>query len=146
MNALAPQGIVEQINTITIQSLTKRQELAKKKEELQNLELYQEIEDLESELSSLSKQDSELRETGKQLLLEKGIKKFEALDGTTIQLNKKPWALVIEDESKIPDHYKKAKTTISIDKATLKKDITSGEITIDGVSISEDYTLVINQK
>jgi hypothetical protein len=71
-----------------------------------------------------------------------GLKKFEALNWTIIQLNKKPWALVIETEEFIPDEYKKEKTTISIDKTALKKDISEWLI-IDWVSISEDYTLVI---
>ena len=69
------------------------------------------------------------------------IKKFEALDWTIIQLNKKPWALVIESEDNI-EEYIKGKTTRTIDKKQLKEDIKQW-VVIEWVYIKEDYTLAI---
>jgi hypothetical protein len=81
----------------------------------------------------------------KDMMVNKGMKKFEALDWTIVQLNKKPWALVIEDESiESLNEYRKEKITISLDKASLKKDIKEW-IIIDGVFIKEDFTLVIKR-
>lgn len=142
MTEITTQGIVDNINNLTIQSIQKKQELTLKKQELQNLPLYLEIEKLEKEIQEISKQDSELREQGKQILITSNLKMFQALDRTIVQLNKKPWALIIEDETKVPDNYRNIKTQIVIDKEKLKKDIKQGVI-IEWVSISEDYTLII---
>ena len=38
----------------------------------------------------MEKEESELREQGKQIMLENGLKKFEMLDGTVVQLNCTP--------------------------------------------------------
>jgi hypothetical protein len=75
-------------------------------------------------------------------MIESWLKKFEWLDWTIVQLNKKPWALVIENEDLIPKEYFKEKTTVTVDKTTLKKDISEWLI-IEWCYISEDYSLVI---
>ena len=144
MTEVTTQGLIDKINGLTVNKIIKSWELTKKKQELKELALYQEIEALESEISNIGKEDTELREEVKQILINAGLKKFEALDWTIVQLNSKPWALIIEDESKVPDDYKKMKTTFTIDKNAVKEDIKNGVI-IEWCSISEDYTLVIKQ-
>ena len=146
MNAIQnEQGLVDQLDNLTSQSLIKSWELAKKKEELQQSDLYKEIQELESEISSIKKQDTELRELWKELMIQKWAKKFEALNWTIVQLNKKPWKLIIEKDAVIPEEYKKEKVTVSVDKKSLKEDVKEWTI-IDWVSISEDYSLVIKHK
>jgi hypothetical protein len=52
---------------------------------------------------------------------------------------------VIEDESKIPDEFKKEKTEIVIDKKAIKDKIANGE-NVDGASIKSSFSLVITPK
>lgn len=142
MTQITTQWLVEKINAATIQAITLKWKIAEKKQALAQYPENKEIEEMEVLLKEINKEDTELRNTVKETLISAGMKKFEALDGTIVQLNKKPWALVIEDESLVPDEYKKEKITISVDKKQLKEDIKEGVI-IEGVSIKEDYTLVI---
>lgn len=142
---LKPQSIVETLNWIELMKAKLNSDLLTKKQALIESDLYQEIHSLELSIKQLEKQDEEVREKGKELLLNAWLKKFENLDGTIIQLNETPWQLVIQDESLIPDEYKKTKTTISIDKTTLKNDIKEWLI-IEWVSIEKDYKLVIKNK
>ena len=52
---------------------------------------------------------------------------------------------MIEDESKIPDEFKKEKTEIVIDKKTIKDKIQNGE-NVDGAMITYSHSLVITPK
>ena len=142
MTQLAPQNIVETLNSIELMKSDLNLQLLNKKEELRKLDLFQEIHDLEISIKQLEKQDEEIREQGKQLLLNAWLKKFEALDWTVIQLNATHWALVIQDEKLVPAEYIKTKTTTSIDKTALKNDIKEWLI-IDWCSIDVWYNLVI---
>lgn len=143
MENIATQWLIEKINSNLVSQANKNLELSNLKAELENLDLVKNIKLLELEIKGLWKLDTELREEWKQLLINTGIKKFEALDWTIIQLNKKPWALVIEDESISElEEYKKEKITITIDKKQLKEDITQWVI-VPGVYITTDYSLVI---
>lgn len=142
MTQITTQSIVDTLNSIELMKANLNLQLLNKQEELKSLDLYKEIKDLEISIKQLEKQDEEIREQGKQILLSNWLKKFEALDWTIIQLNKTPGALVIENEDLVPKEYKKEKVTISIDKKALKEDIKQGLI-IEWVSIEEDYNLVI---
>lgn len=142
MTQITTQWIVEKINSNMVQSMQLKAKIVDYDREIQESLAYCEKEKLQEQLREIEKQDFELRELAKQKLIDAGMKKFEALDGTIVQLNKKPWALKIEDESVIPEEYKKEKVTISIDKTALKKDVQEWLI-LDGVYITEDYTLVI---
>jgi len=139
---ITTQSLAEKINASTILQMQLRVKIAEKRKELEASPLYAEIEMLKKQLQEEEKQDSEIRENMKQKMLSAGMKKFEALDGSVAQLNKTPASLVIEDESEIPEEYKKEKTTISVDKKQLKEDIKEGLI-LDGVCLKEDYNLVI---
>ncbi len=145
MTELKPQWIVDTLNKITIDTITKRAELVKKQEEMKGTTIYNEISNLEYELKELSKQDKEIKEQWKQILLDSWIKKFEALDWTIIQLNKKPWKLIITEELLIPTEYRIEKTTKSLNKKDIKDNIKQWEI-IDWVEIQEDYNLIIKHK
>ncbi len=141
MENLITQWLIEQINNNTAIQASKNLELENLKATLVELEVVKQISQLELELRELKKQDTELKEQGKNILMDSWIKKFEALDWTIIQLNKKPWALVIESEDNI-EEYIKGKTTRTIDKKQLKEDIKQW-VVIEWVYIKEDYTLAI---
>ena len=69
MTQLAPQNIVETLNSIELMKSNLNLQLLNKKEELRKLDLFQEIHDLEISIKQLEKQDEDIREQGKQLLL-----------------------------------------------------------------------------
>lgn len=142
MTEITTQWIINFIQQTQTMKSKLNLELLNKKEQLKNLPLYIEIQDLETSIKELDKQEEQAKEQGKQIMLESWLKKFEWLDWTIVQLNKTPWALVIEIEDNIPKEYFKEKTTVSIDKTTLKKDIAEW-LLIEWVYISEDYKLVI---
>ena len=144
MSDITVQWIVDILNVITIDKMKKQIQISELKKKLEESQVYIELKTAEAKLSDFNKQETDLKLQWKKVLLDSWIKKFESLDGTTIQLNKKPGKLVIENEDGL-DEYKKEKTTVSIDKKQLKEDIKEWLI-IEGVYIEEDYTLVIKQK
>ena len=146
MTQLKAQGLVDQINTLTAQKIIKTWEITALEQQLKESDIYKEIEAKKLALKETTQAETELRTQVQETMESQGIKKFEWLWWEVVQLNKKPWKLIIEDD-KIPalDDYRKEKTTVSIDKKALKEDIKQGLI-IDWVSISEEYTLVIKHK
>ena len=142
MTNLTTQWIVDNYSLLRKDQLRLQLDIEYKKEELESLDLYKEIKSMERNLSELGKKEKELMKIGKQLLLSNWIKKFEALDGKVVQLNKLPPKLLIVEEDNIPEEYYTTKTTISIDKKTLKDHIKNWVI-IDWCYISEDFRLVI---
>lgn len=142
---LKPQWIIDTINSIEIQKMKLNRLLSNKKQELIENWIYKEIKDIETSIRQLEQQENEAREVWKQIMISNGLKKFEALDGTIIQLNKTPWSLIIENEEYIPEEYIKTKIVRTIDKVSLKKDIQEWFI-IEWVSISEDFNLIIKNK
>ena len=145
MTNITTQSIIDTLNWIDKMKSNLNLTLLNKKQELKNLALYNEITDIEISLKELDRQEADIKETWKQILLSAWLKKFESLDWTIIQLNVTPWALIIEDESKIPKEYIKEKITTSIDKKTLKEDIKQG-LLIDWVTIEKEYNLVVKSK
>jgi len=142
MTEITTQWIINIIQQTQEEKMRLNLELMNKKEELRNNPLQIYINELELKIKELDKKEEETKEQGKQIMISSWLKKFEWLDGTIVQLNKKPWALVIEIEDNIPKEYFKEKTTISVDKTSLKKDILEWLI-VEWVYISEDYSLVI---
>jgi hypothetical protein len=69
MKELAPQNIVDRLNSLELMKSILNLQLLNKKEELRKLDLFQEIHDLEINLKNLEKEDEKIREEGKQLLL-----------------------------------------------------------------------------
>ena len=142
---ITTQTIVEKLNVITTKKLKYNKLLNEIQQELEQSDLYKRIEEGKKIISELELEEKELKDTGKFIMLDAGLKKFESIDGSIAQLNKKPWKLIIEDNDKIPQEYIKEKTTKSIDKKTLKEDIKQWVI-IEWVSISQDYELVIKMQ
>jgi hypothetical protein len=123
MTQITTQSIVDTLNSIEVMKSKLNLELMNKNMELRDAPLYQEIKDLEMSIKELSTQETQIKEQGKNLLLNAGLKKFEALNGTVIQLNATPPAVKIINENLIPNEYKKTITTITIDKKLIKEEI-----------------------
>ena len=90
------------------------------KEELESLPIFTRLKEKEKELYNLDKQEKEILEQGKELMIKAWVQKFVALNWQTVQLNKTPWALVVDNEKVIPKEYFIEKTTVSLDKTQLK--------------------------
>lgn len=80
------------------------------------------------------------------MMMGQGVKDFTLLDGTKIAIQYTPGAIVIEDESKVPEKYWKTKETKSIDKTALKKDFNAGEPFDQSIYVQKDIKLVISFK
>ena len=64
-----PQGIVDQINDLTIKKLQSKKLLAELTQELEETELYKRVQSGEEVLKNLSNEEAKLKEAGKELML-----------------------------------------------------------------------------
>jgi predicted transposase YdaD len=80
MTQITTQSIVNALNSIEVMKAKLNLELMNKNMELRDTALYQEIKDLETSIKELSTQETQIKEQGKNLLLNAGLKKFEALN------------------------------------------------------------------
>jgi hypothetical protein len=139
---ITTQWIIDLINWCQIQKADLNLQLLQKKQELEKSTLFNDIKDLEYSLKQIELQEDQRREKGKEIMISSWIKSFTLLSWQTIQLNKTPWSLVIENEDLIPTDYKTDKIVTTIDKKKIKDDIKIWCL-VDGCYISEDYSLVI---
>lgn len=135
--------LIPQIQQLELQKsklLTRALEL---EAEYKSSPAYKEWVKISQEVELAKQQEQELREQGKQIMLEKGLKTFTTLDWITIQLNATPWSLVVEKEveAELPDEYWRIKK--EIDKTKLKKDYLEWKFYNDWVYINQDYNLKI---
>lgn len=149
MQITTMDGLVPKITQLSLNSMQLSWDIARKKQELDNLpevvRLRGEIRELEKSLNDTSTHIEALKDEWKNILLSAWLKEFTALDGTKVALSFTPWALVVEDGAKIPDEYYKVKTTRDLDKKALKDAITAGTFYDDKVFIQKDVKLLIKQ-
>lgn len=139
-------GIIPQIQEIFLFNSEIRKELEEREKELKNSILYLQVEWYKQLIRENEEKEAQLREQGKQIMLGNGLKKFEMLDWTTIQLNSTPWALLIAEGVQLDKKYYKEKTTVTMDKVQVKKDFMEWLILDPGVSIESEYKFVIKSK
>ena len=137
------EGIIPTIQSITLENFKLQSEIAQKEDELKNSPLYQEIQSLKQLLKGNENMEIELREKGKNIMIENWLKEFEMLDGTIVQLNKTPWALIIEEWATFDEKYYRVKK--EVDKAQIKKDFNAW-VPIEWVYIQSDYKFIIKSK
>ena len=65
------------------------------------------------------------------------------LDGTIVQINKTPGALIIEEGTTFDEKYYRVKK--EIDKTAIKKDFNAG-IPLEGCYIQSEYRFIIKSK
>lgn len=144
------EGIIPSIQSLSVNQMKLTSEILSKELELQNLpeviRLTKEIQELKKEKLLAEKNESELREQGKEILLNSGMKEFTTLDGTTVALQFTPGSLVIWDNAVIPGEYLREKTSVEIDKTAIKKAMSEGIYFWPEVYIKKDAKLVIKQK
>lgn len=140
------EGLIPKINKVSLFIQEVKRELEKAEAEMQESLLYKQIEWYKKLIKDTEQEELELREQGKQIMLDNGLKKFEMLDGTTIQLNSTPWALVIAEWVQLDKKYYKTKVQVTMDKVQVKKDFMEWLILDPGVTIESEYKFIIKSK
>lgn len=146
----AIEGLIPSIQSLSLQSLQVGSQITLKEKELSELpdviRINAEIAELRKLKRESESQELTLREQGKQILIDSGMKEFTTLDGTTVALQFTPWALVIWEGATIPEGYMRVKTTEEVDKTAIKKAIGDGKDFWPDIYIQKEAKLVIKQK
>lgn len=144
---IALTGIVPKIEEISLSSMKIKNSIRDLESELANIqrvnEIQYEILSFKKDLLSLERMEAELREQGKEIMMNSNLKEFKTLDWVTLSLQFSPWAIVIEDESKIPSEFFNEKTTRTVDKMALKKAVTEWTLQCPEIYIQKEVKFVI---
>lgn len=138
------QMVGENFRTLQTKRANAQIELRNLEMELQQTEFRKAIQEKRMEVAELEKKESEMKANIMNWMLQNQLKSIE-FTFQKFTVKKNPWSLVIEDESKIPDEFKKEKVEIVIDKKAIKDKIANGE-NVDGVSVTYSHSLVITPK
>lgn len=138
------QMVGENFRTLQTKRANAQIELRNLEMELQQTEFRKAIQEKKMEVAELEKKESEMKANIMNWMLQNQLKSIE-FTFQKFTVKKNPWSLVIEDESKIPDEFKKEKVEIVIDKKAIKDKITNGE-NVDGASVTYSHSLVITPK
>lgn len=133
--------LIPSIRTTQIEISKYKTQLLEVEEELRNSPTYKLVNELKWIISDLEKNENDMREQAKNMMIENNLHDFTTLDWQTVQLNKTPWALVIDDWAVIDEKYYRIKK--EIDKAQIKKDFNAWLITDPNIYIQSDYKLII---
>lgn len=138
------QMVGENFRTLQTKRANAQIELSNLEMELQQTEFRKAIQEKRMEVAELEKKESEMKANIMNWMLQNQLKSIE-FTFQKFTVKKNPWSLVIEDESKIPDEFKKEKVEIVIDKKAIKDKIANGE-NVDGASVTYSHSLVITPK
>lgn len=138
------QMVGENFRTLQTKRANAQIELRNLEMELQQTEFRKAIQEKRMEVAELEKKESEMKSNIMNWMLQNQLKSIE-FTFQKFTVKKNPWSLVIEDESKIPDEFKKEKVEIVIDKKAIKDKIANGE-NVDGASVTYSHSLVITPK
>ena len=138
------QTFGENFRTIQTNRAKAQLELRDLETELQQTEFRKQIQAKKMEVAELEKKESEMKQQIVNWMLQNQLKSIE-FTFQKFTVKKNPWSLLIEDESKIPDEFKKEKMEIVIDKKAIKDKIQNGE-NVDGATITYSHTLIITPK
>lgn len=143
-------GLVWNIQSCSLQAIQLGSQITLLEKELAELpeviRINAEIAELKKQKREAESQELSLRDQGKQILIDSGMKEFTTLDGTTVALQFTPWALVISEGATVPSEYMRVKTTEEVDKTAIKKAISEGKDFWPDIYIQKDAKLVIKQK
>ena len=138
------QTVGENFRTLQTKRANAQIELRNLEMELQQTEFRKAIQEKRMEVAELEKKESEMKANIMNWMLQNQLKSIE-FTFQKFTVKKNPWSLVIEDESKIPNEFKKEKVEIVIDKKAIKDKIANGE-NVDGASVTYSHSLVITPK
>lgn len=143
---LTTNWLIEAIQSVTLDKLKAQTLLQELEKELRESDLMQRINKWKEYLKELEEKETETRNKWIKVLELAWIDKFES-NWIEVRIKTSPWKVVIEEESLIPDEFKKTttKTTTTIDKKALWTAIKEWEI-IDGAILQKDVSLEIKHK
>ena len=104
-------------------------------------ELEKEVKQLKAYIKEMEELDNETRSKILQCILDAGLKAVSAF-GFKFQARKNPPKVVIEDESQIPDKYKREKVVVTVDKDKIKREAKHG-VYVQGTKVIQESRLVI---
>lgn len=84
------EGLIPKIQQISKSRADLENEMIKYQELVEKSTDYQILQSIKFSLDQYEEIETQLREQGKQIMLDNGLKKFEMLDGTVVQLNSSP--------------------------------------------------------
>ena len=120
-------------------------EIQKLERELKETDIYKKIQWLKNDKKEVEDSIEARKAFVKERMLDAGLKSME-FTNQKVTLKKSPWKLVIEDETVVPEEYKKEKVTVSIDKKKLKDVVSKWELELPWVEIEYWYSLLITPK
>lgn len=146
MNEITTQveGLIPSIRQAEREQLRLRNEIAIAEEEYKSSPAYKAYLNASRQLTLAEQSELELRSKAKDIMIMNWIHDFTTLDGITVQLNKTPGTLVIEEGAKIPEEYYRVKK--EIDKAAIKKDFNLWIPFDEKIYIQLDYKLIVKEK
>lgn len=140
------EWLIPQINSISLEKMDLQNDISIFQKNIEDSDDYVMLQECKQKLKNLEEQEAQLREQWKQIMLDNGLKKLDMLDGTTIQLNSTPWALIVAEWVQLDPKYYKEKVTVTMDKVMVKKDFMDWLILDPGVTIQSDFNFVIKSK
>ena len=134
----------ENFRTLQTKRANAQIELRNLEMELQQTEFRQKIQEKKLEVAELVQKEEDMKQNILNSMVENQLKSIE-FTFQKFTVKKNPWALVIQDESKIPEEFKKEKIEIVIDKKAIKEKIQNWE-NVDGAIVNYWHSLVITPK
>lgn len=134
----------ENFRTLQTKRANAQIELRDLEMELQQTEFRKKIQEKKLEVANLTQKEEEMKQNILNWMLQNSLKSIE-FTFQKFTVKKNPWSLIIEDESKIPQEFKKEKIEIVIDKKAIKEKIQNWE-NIDGATVNYWHSLVITPK
>ena len=138
------QTVGENFRTLQTKRAKAQMELRDLEMELQQTEFRQKIQEKKREVAEREEKENATKQMIVNGMLQNQLKSIE-FTFQKFTVKKNPWSLVIEDETKIPNEFKKEKTEVVIDKKAIKEKIANGE-NVDGAKITFSHSLIITPK
>lgn len=144
------EWLIPSIQSLALQAIQLSWQVANLEFKLSNLPevlaINAEIRDLRKLLSDTQKNEAQLREQWKDIMMQNNLKEFTTLDWTVVSLQFTPGALVVEEWAFIPDEYWKVQQTRSLDKKAVKDALIEWKLKSEMVYIQKDCKLNIKSK
>ena len=133
-----------------IESITSKQSLITEKSvrllKLKETPLYKEVLETEKLIKDMEKELKVEEQEICNKLLTAGVKKLEGMNGSSVSVRVSQGSIKYEDESVIPDRFKKEKVTVSVDKKALKEAFKNGEELDESIYLESKTSLLIKVK
>jgi len=133
-----------------IQEITGKQTLITEKAvrllQLKETPLYKEVLETEKLIKELEKELKTQEQEVCSQMLTAGVKTLEGVNGQKVSVRISQGSIKYDDDSVIPERFKKEKTTVTVDKKALKDAFKNGEELHESIYLESKTTLNIKTK